>query len=128
MTATLRDSPRAPSWDGAACRGHNPELWFPNEAGGADGSGAKATVAKAICVGCPVVRACAEYALAIPELVGVWGSLTMAERRQIRDRRNPPTGVCLCGCDEGAHKRRWGSGSRKRGPCSGCGCDEYVGV
>lgn len=127
MTATLRDSPRAPSWHGAACRGHDPELWFPNEAGGADGSGARATAAKAICGRCPLAGACARYAIEIPDLVGVWGGLSSAERRRIRDRRSPSSSVCRCGCVPAEHKRRWRPGS-KRGSCSSCDCSEYAEV
>lgn len=120
--STLKDSPRPPVWDDAACRGHNPDLWFPSEVGVP-----KAPVARSICGACPIQRACAEYAIPIVELRGIWGGLSEGERRHVRDRRNPPTGVCLCGCTETDHPRRWQAGGRKRGPCISCGCDEYVG-
>lgn len=56
---------------GAACRGVNPELFFPSSTG----NGARQQVAEAarVCADCPVARECAEYAdsQGIPH--GVWG-------------------------------------------------------
>ncbi len=65
----------------AACRGLDPEVFFPvddDEAG----------VAKAVCAQCPVQETCLEYALGSRERDGVWGGCTERERRRIiRQRR-----------------------------------------
>lgn len=39
--------------------------------------------ARAICATCPVIRECRQHAMAGPELYGVWGGLTEADRRRI---------------------------------------------
>lgn len=61
----------------ARCREAPTSLFFPD-------SDEDAEPARAICRGCCVQAACASYALADPELVGVWGGLGEAERRLIR--------------------------------------------
>ncbi len=65
----------------AACRGIDPDIFFPvtdEEAG----------PAKAVCDACPVREACLEFALAAREKEGVWGGATERERRRIvRQRR-----------------------------------------
>lgn len=43
--------------------------------------------AKAICAGCPVVDACCAYALAHPDLRGIWGGLSERQRKDMRARR-----------------------------------------
>ena len=64
-----------------ACRGLDPELFFPETEEQAD-------VAKMICKGCDVRILCLEHALASREKVGVWGGTTERERRRlIRQRR-----------------------------------------
>lgn len=64
-----------------ACRGLDPELFFPETEEQAD-------VAKMICQGCDVRILCLEHALASREKVGVWGGATERERRRlIRQRR-----------------------------------------
>jgi WhiB family redox-sensing transcriptional regulator len=124
VTSTLRDSPPAPSWAGAACHGHDPELWFPHESGW--GTAREAHEAKAVCAICPVRSACAAYAIPIVDLSGVWAGLTAGDRRRIRDER--AGGVCLCGCALVDHRIVSGSVRRRRGRCRRCDCDEYVGV
>lgn len=65
----------------AACRGIDPEVFFP-------ASDEEAEEAKAICAMCPVRQACLEHALAHREREGVWGGATERERRRIlRQRR-----------------------------------------
>ena len=65
----------------AACRGVDPDIFFPV-------SDEEAEEAKAICTGCSVREACLEYALANREHDGVWGGATERERRRlIRQRR-----------------------------------------
>ena len=70
------------SWrDRAACRGIDPEIFYPV-------SDVDAAEAKSICAVCPVREACLEYALANRERDGVWGGATERERRRmIRQRR-----------------------------------------
>jgi WhiB family redox-sensing transcriptional regulator len=65
----------------AACRGLDPEVFYPAADEYAD-------EAKAICAMCPVHQACLEHALANREREGVWGGATERERRRIiRQRR-----------------------------------------
>jgi len=65
----------------AACRGIDPEVFFP-------ASDEDAEEAKAICGMCPVRQTCLEHALANREREGVWGGATERERRRIlRQRR-----------------------------------------
>lgn len=124
---TMREYVRTPSWEGAACAGKNPELWFPSEAATAAPS---AAMAKAVCAVCPIVEDCAEYAIPIAELVGVWGNLTSAERRQKRYERGAPArgdDVCLCGCDQLDHRRKFRGRAYRYGACRSCDCGEYTG-
>ena len=60
----------------AACRGIDPEVFYP------DGE-ERARGAKAICVSCPVRQPCLEWALATPERQGVWGGCDERDRRRI---------------------------------------------
>jgi WhiB family redox-sensing transcriptional regulator len=60
----------------AACRGKDPELWFP-------GPGGSVTEAKAICRHCDVLHECLAYALENNEQHGVYGGLTARERRRV---------------------------------------------
>lgn len=64
----------------AACRGEDPELFFPV------GPAARAQIAEAkkICARCPVRRACLVFALATGQGHGIWGGLTEDERRRLR--------------------------------------------
>ena len=65
----------------AACRGIDPDIFFPV-------TDEEAEPAKAICNVCPVREACLEFALAAREREGVWGGATERERRRIvRQRR-----------------------------------------
>lgn len=47
--------------------------------------------AKAICHKCVCVQECFRYAMAHPELDGIWGGTDEYERRRIRKRRVPET-------------------------------------
>lgn len=40
--------------------------------------------AKSVCATCPVIDACRNHALAGDERFGVWGGLTLDERRSVR--------------------------------------------
>jgi WhiB family redox-sensing transcriptional regulator len=61
----------------AACRGKDPNLWFPEQ-------GTPAGEAKTICHTCPAQEECLDYALAHPWLQGIWGGLNAKERRRLR--------------------------------------------
>lgn len=78
----------------AACRGHDPELWFPaGEGHGATGRQllAQTEQARLICSGCPVRAACAQWADDTGQGFGVWGGLTSAQRRAARRARRAAT-------------------------------------
>lgn len=64
----------------AACRHHNPNLWFPSTVG----TSAMSARAKAICRDCPVQADCLTHALSADERWGIWGGLGEDERDAIR--------------------------------------------
>jgi WhiB family redox-sensing transcriptional regulator len=67
-----------PEWmKRAQCRGEDPALFFPS-------LGGNAAKARGICSICPVRPECLAYALADPELAGVWGGTSDRERRKLR--------------------------------------------
>ncbi|MFE6891948.1 WhiB family transcriptional regulator [Streptomyces sp. NPDC057694] len=82
--------------DHAACRAHDPELFFPvSETGRAL---SQIGEAKAVCGGCPVVNRCLEWGRAEGIEYGVWGGYSEGERRASRRRRRygaPPRKVWL---------------------------------
>jgi WhiB family redox-sensing transcriptional regulator len=65
----------------AACRGEDPELFFP--IGAAGPALVQIARAKQVCARCPVRAACLRYALVTGEDYGIWGGLTEDERRQL---------------------------------------------
>lgn len=71
--------------DHAACRGADPEIFYPI------GYGAPAlemeTAAKAVCGRCPVQTECLGWALRVGEPDGIWGGTNPDERRALRRRR-----------------------------------------
>lgn len=72
-----------PAWHRhAACRGHDPALWFPER-------GQSTAPARAICAGCPVQAPCTQAGLeggtgygATGE-VGIWGGTSGRQRRTL---------------------------------------------
>jgi WhiB family redox-sensing transcriptional regulator len=60
----------------AACRGIDPELFFPERGGDTD-------TPKRVCAKCPVRGECLEHALRYRERWGVWGGASDKERRSI---------------------------------------------
>jgi WhiB family transcriptional regulator, redox-sensing transcriptional regulator len=74
-----------PDWrDEAACRGADPELFFPD--GDIGSARARAKTAKLICRGCPVSATCLNWALASGQEAGIWGGLTEVERLRLHRR------------------------------------------
>lgn len=70
--------------ESAACRGEDPELFFPIGDGGL--AQRQTARARAVCLGCPVMYQCRDWAVRNGETEGVWGGTTAAERRLIRRR------------------------------------------
>jgi WhiB family redox-sensing transcriptional regulator len=68
----------------AACRGLNPETFFPSD----DNELAHWQLehAKAICAGCAVRSVCLEYAVLAGVEHGVWGGFSEDERRTLNGK------------------------------------------
>ncbi|WP_431781761.1 WhiB family transcriptional regulator [Streptomyces chumphonensis] len=67
------------------CRDEDPEIWFP--VGTTGPAYAEAEWARQICCHCPVMEACAEYALDERIEHGIWGGLDEQQRRKILRKR-----------------------------------------
>lgn len=66
--------------DQAACRDHDPELFFPVSE---TGPGARqAERAKAVCATCPVRQQCLDFAVSNGLGHGIFGGMTPSERRE----------------------------------------------
>lgn len=77
---------RWPAWtQDAACRGTEPDLFFP--VGGSGPALEQAQEAKAVCNRCPVTAQCLAWAQAEGFGHGIWGGLTEEERRRPRPAR-----------------------------------------
>lgn len=70
--------------DHAACRGEDPELFFP--VGTTGPALDQIDAAKAVCQRCPVMAECLAWALKNGEPDGIWGGRTTDERRLLRRR------------------------------------------
>ena len=76
-----------PDWmKQAACRGVDPEVFYPTTT-----SGVKRAVQ--YCTGCPVRVDCLLYAINIGEEWGIWGGLTERDRRRVRRGRTRITQI-----------------------------------
>jgi hypothetical protein len=77
-----------PAWmRDAACRGHDPAVFFPGRTGAAR---TLLVEARRICAACPVVEECRDHAVSRGERFGVWGGLSEKQRREVRRRRRQP--------------------------------------
>ena len=66
------------SWqEDAACHSTDPEAFFP------DASATITAGARRVCGRCPVRAACLEYALTQGEWHGIWGGLSVEQRRAL---------------------------------------------
>ena len=76
-----------PHWrNDAVCRNSNdPEAWFPQPT-----AALSILDVKESCFGCPVMYACAQYALTTEQEHGVWGGLSEQQRKEIRKRHKTP--------------------------------------
>jgi WhiB family transcriptional regulator, redox-sensing transcriptional regulator len=63
----------------AACRGQDPEMFFPS--GDSDLAYRQLQQAKAVCAGCAVRSVCLEWAVLAGVKHGVWGGRSEDERR-----------------------------------------------
>lgn len=97
------------------CAQADPESFFPEK-------GKRAPEAIRICLGCPVMSECAEYAITAPvNPHGIWGATTVLERKRIRTQRgiadvHPESRISKCGSAAGA-KRHWRAGEPPCEPC-----------
>jgi WhiB family redox-sensing transcriptional regulator len=57
------------------------DMWFPDKSDRAD-----VAACKKVCAGCPVRRQCLEWAMETVESFGIWGGLTVLERRKLRQQ------------------------------------------
>jgi WhiB family transcriptional regulator, redox-sensing transcriptional regulator len=74
---TLEDFLHRPRWHAEAlCRGLT-GIFF-------SAAPANLARARAICEACPVRQKCFDYAMADPDLMGLWGGFTEKERRAMR--------------------------------------------
>jgi WhiB family transcriptional regulator, redox-sensing transcriptional regulator len=74
------------SWhESAACRGTDPELFFP--VGVTGPAVAQIRAAKAVCGRCPVRERCLAYALDNGQTAGVWAGQDENERLSLRRRQ-----------------------------------------
>ena len=64
----------------ARCQGADARLFFGPEKERTRDREAREGEAKMICASCPVLRECRAHALGTPELFGVWGGLSEADR------------------------------------------------
>lgn len=88
----------------AACRGEDPELFFPI---GTTGRALdQIELAKSVCRDCDVTAHCLEESLKNNEDAGVWGGMSEDERRTLRRSRQRPS--------RRAPRSRVGAGGRRR--------------
>lgn len=74
-----------------ACRGKNPQWWYPSQ-----GGATHAAKALRICATCPVKTECLDWAIEAGEGHGIWGGLMEAERRrEARRREREAAGVVI---------------------------------
>ncbi len=108
MTLTIEH----PDWMlDAECTRADPGLFYPEPVS------RSVDAAKKICADCTVTAQCLAYALTHGELnVGVWGGLSVTERRDLAWQRRPRRDNADCGTENGyhAHRRR---GERACHPC-----------
>jgi WhiB family redox-sensing transcriptional regulator len=112
---------------GGACRGLDPEVWFPV---GNMGPALVQTVrAKLVCASCPVIAQCQAWAIEQGEHSGVWGGLSEQDRRAARVGRRAPAElvaepappVQTCGAGHEVNAKNTRVDGRGRPDCRVCG-------
>lgn len=68
----------------------DPAWWFPTQ----HRPRPEKDLAKAICFRCPVREECLDWAVKLPELHGIWGGISVRQRRTISDVRVSQCPVC----------------------------------
>lgn len=84
-----------------ACRGKDPELWFPERSNSKEARAAKRT-----CAECPVKSRCLEWAVEVGVEFGVWGGTTYADRRKLGIKKKQGGALKLKDCGTAAAYRR----------------------
>ena len=72
----------------ALCSEVDPEVWFPERGGNNKYKTPEAVYAKKLCMSCPALRECRDYALKYTGLFGIWGGLDPSQRRDIQKQLN----------------------------------------
>jgi WhiB family redox-sensing transcriptional regulator len=93
MTTHVLPAPRSESYQwqlDAACRGMETDLFFHPYGERDPSRSRRVQQAKAICTECPVRLRCAEHAVRVGEVYGVWGGLSEEERAELRTRGGLP--------------------------------------
>jgi WhiB family redox-sensing transcriptional regulator len=76
----------------AECRFSNPAIFFPDE----DDDAFDSAPAKSVCSRCAVRRECLDFALSNHETNGIWGGMSMGQRRAyVRMARTTRTGITM---------------------------------
>lgn len=65
------------------CR-DNPDFFYPEDFFELPVRNIAETVAKELCLDCPLVALCAQYAVLAQEDYGIWGGTNARERRELR--------------------------------------------
>ena len=75
--------------ENAACKNMDPNLFMSSKA-------IDISAARAVCLGCIVIRECLSYALANDEK-GIWGGSTEKQRRRIKRSGSTETSITIRG-------------------------------
>ena len=68
----------------------DPDWWFPEQHKPSE----LRDIARSICLRCPVKEPCLDWAVKLPELHGIWGGLSVKQRRSISGIRVSECPVC----------------------------------
>lgn len=84
--------------DLANCLGMDPDIFFPDGQVGVVESKRQIATAKSVCYACDVQTECRTFALLTNTKFGVWGGLSVIERKEILRRPGPRWAMCKkCG-------------------------------
>lgn len=70
------------------CRQVDGDLFYPDK-----GDPISTKAIKAVCLNCPVLVECGEYAVEAREPYGIWGGMSVRDRALLRAERNRAAGV-----------------------------------